>query len=78
MLYHLFTYLDQLWDLPGAGLFQFISLRAALSLMTSLVIGILFGKRIIEWLQTIVYGLHNFASQKPKQKVLFIQAAPRK
>ena len=51
MLYHLFTYLDQLWDLPGAGLFQFISFRAALSLMTSLVIGILFGKRIIEWLQ---------------------------
>ena len=51
MLYHLFTYLDQIWDLPGAGLFQFISFRAALSLMTSLIIGIVFGKRIIEWLQ---------------------------
>jgi phospho-N-acetylmuramoyl-pentapeptide-transferase len=51
MLYHLFTTLDQLWDLPGAGLFQFISFRAAMSLMTSLVIGILFGKRIIQWLQ---------------------------
>ncbi len=51
MLYHLFTTLDQIWDLPGAGLFQYISFRAALSLLTSLVIGILFGKRIIEWLQ---------------------------
>ena len=51
MLYHLFTTLDQIWDIPGAGLFQYISFRAALSLLTSLVIGILFGKRIIEWLQ---------------------------
>ena len=51
MLYHLFTYLDHAWDLPGAGLFQFISFRAAMSLMTSLVIGTLFGKRIIQWLQ---------------------------
>lgn len=51
MLYHLFTYLENTWDIPGAGLFQYISFRAAMSLMTSLVIGILFGKRIIEWLQ---------------------------
>jgi phospho-N-acetylmuramoyl-pentapeptide-transferase len=51
MLYHLFTYLDQAYDLPGAGLFQFISFRAAMSLLASLVIGILFGKRIIYWLQ---------------------------
>ena len=51
MLYHLFTYLDSVMDLPGAGLFQYISFRAGMSLITSLVIGILFGKRIIEWLQ---------------------------
>ena len=31
MLYHLFTYLDQIWDLPGAGLFQYISFRAAMA-----------------------------------------------
>ena len=51
MLYHLFTYLDSVMDLPGAGLFQYISFRAGMSLISSLVIGILFGKRIIEWLQ---------------------------
>ena len=51
MLYHLFTYIDGIWDLPGAGLFQYISFRAALSLITSLIIGILFGKHIIQWLQ---------------------------
>ncbi len=51
MLYHLFTYLDSVMDMPGAGLFQYISFRAGMSLITSLVIGILFGKRIIEWLQ---------------------------
>ncbi len=51
MLYYLFTYIDGIWDLPGAGLFQYISFRAALSLITSLIIGILFGKHIIQWLQ---------------------------
>ena len=51
MLYHLFTYLDSVMDVPGAGLFQYISFRAGMSLITSLVIGIFFGKRIIEWLQ---------------------------
>lgn len=51
MLYHLFTSIDGIWDLPGAGLFQYISFRAALSLITSLIIGILFGKHIIQWLQ---------------------------
>ena len=51
MLYHLFQYLDTAFDFPGAGLFQYISFRAALSVITSLVIGMLFGKRIIRWLQ---------------------------
>ncbi|MGB1347556.1 MAG: phospho-N-acetylmuramoyl-pentapeptide-transferase [Flavobacteriales bacterium] len=51
MLYHLFTTLRELYDLPGAGLFNFVSFRAAMSLLTSLVVGIAFGKRIIEWLQ---------------------------
>ena len=51
MLYHLFTYLDSTYNLPGAGLFEFITFRAAMSLITSLIIGIAFGRRIIEWLQ---------------------------
>ena len=51
MLYHFFTHLREIYDLPGAGLFSFVSFRAGMSLMTSLVVGILFGKRIIERLQ---------------------------
>src|SRR4051812_44146573 len=48
MLYYLFTYLDKHFDFPGAGVFHYISLRAAMTLMTSLIISLLFGKRIIE------------------------------
>ena len=51
MLHHLFTYLDSVYDLPGTGLTNYVSFRAAMSLMTSLIIGIAFGKNIIEWLQ---------------------------
>jgi len=51
MLHHLFTYLDSAYDLPGTGLTKFVTFRAAMSMMTSLIIGIAFGKSIIEWLQ---------------------------
>ena len=51
MLYHLFNYLDQTYDLSGAGLFQYISFRAAASAILSLVISLLFGKRLILWLK---------------------------
>ena len=50
MLYYLFNYLDQL-NVPGAGLFQYISFRAAMALITSLIISIVFGKRIINLLR---------------------------
>ncbi len=50
MLYYLFDYLDQL-NFPGAGLFQFISFRASMALITSLVVSIFFGKKIIRLLQ---------------------------
>ena len=50
MLYHLFEYLQSV-GFPGAGIFQYISFRAALALITSLVISMLFGKRIIYMLQ---------------------------
>lgn len=50
MLYYLFDYLDNI-NFPGAGLFDYISFRAAMALMLSLVISIIFGKRIIGMLQ---------------------------
>jgi phospho-N-acetylmuramoyl-pentapeptide-transferase len=50
MLYYLFDYLDKL-NLPGAGLFQYISFRASMALITSLIVSIFFGKRIINLLR---------------------------
>ena len=50
MLVYLFRYLDTL-NIPGAGVFQFISFRAAMAVITSLIISLLIGKRIIMLLQ---------------------------
>ncbi|MAL58637.1 MAG: phospho-N-acetylmuramoyl-pentapeptide-transferase [Flavobacteriaceae bacterium] len=51
MLYYLFDFLDKTYDLPGAGLFQFITFRAALAVMLSLFIATIYGKKIIAFLQ---------------------------
>src|SRR6478735_9209559 len=50
MLYYLFNYLDQL-DLPGAGVFQYISFRAGSAAFLSLLITISFGKNLINYLR---------------------------
>jgi phospho-N-acetylmuramoyl-pentapeptide-transferase len=50
MLYYLFRYLDSI-DFPGAGMFSFISFRSAAAVITSLIISLLIGKRIIRYLQ---------------------------
>ena len=50
MLVYLFRYLDTL-DIPGAGMFQYISFRSAMAVITSLIISLLIGKRIIRLLQ---------------------------
>jgi phospho-N-acetylmuramoyl-pentapeptide-transferase len=53
MLYHLFDYLQQNYNLPGAGVFQYISFRAAMAVIVSLVISLLFGKSLIEKLRNL-------------------------
>ena len=50
MLYYLFEYLDKL-DLPGAGVFQYISFRAGMAAFLSLLITIIFGKNLINFLR---------------------------
>lgn len=50
MLYYLFQYLHKL-DIPGAGVFKYISFRAAFAVILSLVISMIFGKRMIRLLQ---------------------------
>ena len=50
MLYYLFTYLQEAFNFPGAGVFQYISFRAAMAVIFSLLISLMFGKRIISFL----------------------------
>ena len=51
MLYYLFTYLHKQFNFPGAGMFNYISFRSAAAVITSLLIAMFFGKRIIDFLR---------------------------
>lgn len=51
MLYYLFEYLEKQYQLPGASVFQYITFRAALAIILSLLFSTIFGKRIIGYLQ---------------------------
>lgn len=51
MIYHLFSYLETYFDIPGAGMFHFISFRTGLSFILALFLSTLFGRRIINYLQ---------------------------
>ncbi|NCT09926.1 MAG: phospho-N-acetylmuramoyl-pentapeptide-transferase [Flavobacteriia bacterium] len=51
MLYYLFQYLDSQFNIPGAGVFQFITFRAAAAFILSLLISAIYGKRIINFLR---------------------------
>lgn len=51
MLYYFFQYLENNFDVPGAGLFQYITFRSALAIILSLLISTVFGKRIINFLR---------------------------
>jgi phospho-N-acetylmuramoyl-pentapeptide-transferase len=55
MLYYLFKYLHEL-NVPGAGVFNYISFRSAMAVITSLIISMLIGKRIIRYLQVKQVG----------------------
>ena len=50
MLYYLFEFIEQKFQFPGATLFQFISFRASLAIILSLIFSLIFGRRIIEQL----------------------------
>ncbi|WP_247237136.1 phospho-N-acetylmuramoyl-pentapeptide-transferase [Telluribacter sp. SYSU D00476] len=51
MLYYLFEYLDRQFNFPGAGVFQYISFRALGTTFLSLLIGAVYGKRLINYLR---------------------------
>ncbi|MFC5411275.1 phospho-N-acetylmuramoyl-pentapeptide-transferase [Larkinella bovis] len=56
MLYYLFTYLDQHFDFPGAGVFQYLSFRAGAAITLSLMIAAVYGRQIIDMLRNLQIG----------------------
>ena len=51
MLYYIFQYLDKTFDVPGAGVFQYITFRSAFAFILSLLIAAIYGKKIINFLR---------------------------
>lgn len=70
MLYYLFAYLDKQYDIPGAGVFQYISFRAAMAVIFSLFIALLFGKKIINLLhqRQVSETIRDLGLEGEKQK----------
>ena len=70
MLYYLFEFLEKNYQIPGAGLFQFITFRAALAVLTSLLIATVYGKKIIVFLQKKQIGetVRDLGLEGQKQK----------
>ncbi|SFU49417.1 Phospho-N-acetylmuramoyl-pentapeptide-transferase [Pustulibacterium marinum] len=56
MLYYLFDYLDKQYNLSGAGVFQYISFRAAMAIIFSLLLSTIYGKRVIDYLRKLQIG----------------------
>ncbi len=56
MLYYLFEYLDKTLNIPGTGVFQYITFRSALAVILSLMISTIYGKRIIAFLRNQQVG----------------------
>lgn len=56
MLYYLFQFLDERYNFPGAGVFQYISFRALGAVVTSLLVAAIFGRRIIDRLRALQIG----------------------
>ncbi|MES2378021.1 MAG: phospho-N-acetylmuramoyl-pentapeptide-transferase [Bacteroidota bacterium] len=51
MLYYLFTYLNKNFSIPGAGVFQYITFRMAMAVITSLIVTTVYGRRLIDYLR---------------------------
>ncbi|MDO5570915.1 MAG: phospho-N-acetylmuramoyl-pentapeptide-transferase [Bacteroidales bacterium] len=56
MLYYLFNYLDKTFDIPGAGLFNYVTFRSGVAFMLALLLSTIAGKKVIEKLQLLQIG----------------------
>ena len=71
MLYHLFQWLEaHNYDIPGAGLFKYVSFRAGMAIVMSLVIALIFGRRIVRFLRDLQIGetVRDLGLEGQKQK----------
>ncbi|PID95666.1 MAG: phospho-N-acetylmuramoyl-pentapeptide-transferase [Bacteroidetes bacterium] len=72
MLYYLFNYLENTYNFPGAGMFEYLSFRAAMAVIFSLLISMVFGKRLIKMLKNNQVGETvrdlGLEGQKEKEK----------
>jgi phospho-N-acetylmuramoyl-pentapeptide-transferase len=70
MLYYLFDYLNKAYNFPGAGMFQFISFRAAMAIILSLVISLIYGKTLINKLRQLQVSdeIRNLGLEGEQQK----------
>jgi len=70
MLYYLFEFLEQKYQLPGASLFQFLTFRAAMAVLLSLLLAMLYGKRVIVFLRAKQIGesIRDLGLEGQKQK----------
>ena len=71
MLYQLFEILESQFNLPGASLFSYLSFRAAVSVLLSLIISVVFGKKIINYLKRKQIGenIRNLGLEGEDKKV---------
>lgn len=70
MLYHFFEFLESNYDLPGTGLFKFLTFRAGLAIIISLIISVIFGSKIINYLKKKQIGesVRDLGLEGQKQK----------
>lgn len=70
MLYYLFDYIDRTFNLPGAGVFQYISFRAGAAAVLSLIITITFGQKLISVLRRrqVGEGIRDLGLEGQMQK----------
>ena len=70
MLYYLFTYLDQQYNFPGAGVFQYISFRTGMAVILSLIVTTVYGNRLIKVLHAKQVGetVRNLGLEGQMQK----------
>jgi len=70
MIYSLAKYLSEHYDIPGMGMFQYLSFRSGMAIIFALIIGMIFGKRIIRLLQRKQIGeeIRNLGLEGQMQK----------